>query len=525
MASGAPRAAGHGRGQLIWAPVLVLVSALASTWAGASGTALVLLAMVIVVVGTYLTIRNPYVGILIFLTTFLFTYPAPLRGVGNLTINNVLGMLLLPMLMYGTLRDGAGWFTKTRPLVMLAIVVAILTTSGQYYNRDISVEGQETVQLRRGSEREIYGARVQTQGALIATRDKRVKFATRYAFLLFFVFFVRTPRQLKGVVALLLFVLFMSYASSGTQAGELGWGEGRLRVTGAGGTGLYTGTNPNKFAFYALFCGAMLWYMRERLRSWSAYIPWMAGLLLAVGTVPLTASRSGFLNLLVFFLVVLLEGRFNYRKIIGLALVAMLAVVQFGYDADVLELLLPAPLAERLTQVGGPAAVIEESEVAQGSFQRRARTMLRAGSLVQVHPLLGVGLGNYPQLLSVVVPSSVPGPPHNSYVWAATEGGLLCLGLYMASFVWVFLRLSDLLRDYDARYGPVDLRWLVNAMRTTLILFMVFSFFADVWAHVFFYVIMGLTLALLRVHAVYQETGQVPGTHIGASLADDGVRI
>ncbi len=55
------------------------------------------------------------------------------------------------------------------------------------------------------------------------------------------------------------------------------------------------------------------------------------------------------------------------------------------------------------------------------------------------------------------------------------------------------------------------MRWLVHAMRTTMILFLFFSFFADVWAHIFFYVIIGLSLSLIRLHRTYTETGHVPG--------------
>ena len=47
-------------------------------------------------------------------------------------------------------------------------------------------------------------------------------------------------------------------------------------------------------------------------------------------------------------------------------------------------------------------------------------------------------------------------------------------------------------------------------MRTALIGFLFFSFFADMWHHVLFYIIMGLALALIRLHQVYAETGRVP---------------
>ncbi len=513
MATGTMRASSARTGPASWLPgSAAVLFGLASVWAGVSGNAGALVGAVFAVSGGILVLRQPFIGILILLTTFLVTYPAPLRGVGNLTINNVLGMILLPMLLYGTLREGVGWFTKLRPLLWLVMVGAILVSAGTLYNREIRVEGLDTVELRRGVEREIYGARVQTEGALIETRDRRIKYVTRYAFVVFFVFFVRTPRQLKIVVGILLSVLLLTYLNVGTEAGELGWGRGRLRVTGSGGTALYTGTNPNKLAFYALFCLTLLWYLRERVKTWVGYLPWLASTIGAAVAIPLTASRSGFLNMLLFFGIVLLEGRFSYRKVAGLALVTLLAVVQFGYDANVLDVFLPEDVSGRLTQLTPTGEeLLPEGQEARGSFQKRARTIVNAFEMVSVHPLLGVGLGNYPLVRAAVSPTAFAGPPHNSYIWAATESGLVGVGLYLAAFVWILRHLTDLLREYDGRFGPVDMRWLVHAMRTTMILFLFFSFFADVWAHIFFYVIIGLSLSLIRLHRTYTETGHVPG--------------
>ena len=47
-------------------------------------------------------------------------------------------------------------------------------------------------------------------------------------------------------------------------------------------------------------------------------------------------------------------------------------------------------------------------------------------------------------------------------------------------------------------------------MRTVMIGFMFFSFFADMWHHVLFYIIMGMALSIIRLHDLYAETGQMP---------------
>ena len=82
--------------------------------------------------------------------------------------------------------------------------------------------------------------------------------------------------------------------------------------------------------------------------------------------------------------------------------------------------------------------------------------------------------------------------------------------MFAAFFVHVFRQLRMIEWEYEARYGPVGLGWLVSAARTAVIGFLFFSFFADMWHHVMFYIVMGLALVLIRMHQVYAETGQIP---------------
>ena len=52
--------------------------------------------------------------------------------------------------------------------------------------------------------------------------------------------------------------------------------------------------------------------------------------------------------------------------------------------------------------------------------------------------------------------------------------------------------------------------WMVSCMRTILIGFLVFSFFADMWIHILFYIIVGMCISVVRMHQVYAETGRLP---------------
>ncbi|MBI5506860.1 MAG: O-antigen ligase family protein [Deltaproteobacteria bacterium] len=516
MGNAINRAADASRAQAIILIVGLFVLISGTTFVAAIGQGGPFVLAFAAVLGAYAVFRYPFLGVFAFLMTFLVTYPAPLRGSGNFTINNLLGLVLVPMLLFGTLREGIGWFWRTRPLVPLLMTLVILLSSGVVYNRYVGdVEGRASIEERRGVSKELYGPRKTGGELLVRTRDPRIKIVTRYVFLLFFVFFVRTPRQLKLVVALLLSVLLLSYLNLSSEAGELGWGRGRLRVVGEAGTGLYTGTNPNKLAFYILLCGIFLWYLRTRIVSNWLRLVWLGAFATCMVNLLLTGSRSGFLSELLFFAIVMLEGRITYRKLFGLAVAGMLLLVQVGYDVNVLGSFLPEATAERLSRITGTGDILSEGQTVEGSFQKRIRKLGETAGMIRLAPLLGVGLENFETVSQIYDPTGIGGPPHNSYLWAATEGGLVTLGLYIFCFYWMLRELFGISRDYAGRFGPVDLLWMVNSLRTLLVMFLFFSFFADVWVHIYFYVIAGLSMAVIRLHRTYAETGHVPGTQIG----------
>jgi O-antigen ligase len=454
-------------------------------------------------IGGVMVVRRPVFGIMIYLTTFLFTYPSWLRGIGNFTINNMLGLMLLPLMGYGMLREGSAWLIKWRPMVLLAAIVGTMIVSGWFYtpsgDAGVTPEAQRIQTSRRA------------QGpALISTRDASAKFLTRFVFLTFFVFFVRTPRDAKLAAGTIIACLLMTYFSVSTAEGELGWGTGRLRVIGQGGLGVYAGRNPNKLAYFALLCLTILWYARRGIKNPMLYPFWFVTTALTAAMIPMTGSRSGLLNFLVFLSVLLMEGKFNYRKVAGLAMVTILVTLQLGFDVSVVDLVFPEDTATRLTRFDVRQEALSLGMEARGSAEGRIRTMQSAIRIFALHPVAGVGIGNFNLERSVTDPFGTVGPPHNSYLWALAEGGLITFSLYMTFFIWAFRQIRDIEWEYEARFGPVGLGWMVSAMRTGLIGFMFFSFFADMWHHVMFYILMGLVLSVIRMHQVYAETGQVP---------------
>ena len=493
----------RGRPALFWFIVGALLLLVGSFQIAAGGAGHVALGGVIGIVAGLAVVRRPALGILIYLTTFLFTYPAFLRGTGNFTINNILGLTLLPIMMYGLLREGDWWIFRYRPIVLLGLVAFVVITAGVFYTPAIDT-GRDPI-----AERALTSQRDQGE-ALISTRDAGAKFFTRYVFLVFMVYFLRTPRDMKLVAGTVVLCLLATYLSVSTEEGARGFGTGRLRVMGETGTGVYAGRNPNKLAYFALYCLTLLWYGRRAIKNGFWYLPWAIATALVFVMIPTTGSRSGLLNLLLFLAIIMLEGRFNYRKLVGLTAVGLFFIIQIGFDVSIVDLLFPEDVATRLTRFDVRAEALELGLEGRGSAEGRIQTALSATRVFQYHPLFGVGIGNFAFERPIVDPFGTVGPPHNSYLWSLSEGGIVTFALYIGFFIWVWRELRNIEWEYEARFGALELGWLVNAARTGLVGFLFFSFFADMWYHVLFYIILGLAIALIRVHQVYAETGQVP---------------
>ncbi|MFQ5477321.1 MAG: O-antigen ligase family protein [Candidatus Binatia bacterium] len=487
-----------GRGRRVLVYLAIGVAAVATAYAMAAGRASVLLfAIGAIGVGT-LVVRRPVIGVAIYIVTFLFTYPAFLRGVGNFTINNILGLLFVPLVLLAMLREGRVWLFRVKPLLILAIITSILFGSGVFYKRSVETAAEGVAIERVSQLRPEVGAR------LIDMSDPRAKFVTRLVFLVFFVFFVRSPRDLRFVAGTIITCMALTYFSVSA------WETGRLRVLGDIGLALYTGRNPNKLAYFALFTLSLIWYGRQTIsRRWMVPL-WLVALVACASVIPLTASRSGVLNLAVFLIVILVEGRFSARKAFALTAVVVAMTLQLGLNVDLVGAVIPEQTLSRLTRFAARPEAIGTGIETRGSAEKRVKTLLVSGRMIARQPLFGVGLGNYPVERSRVDPLSITAPPHNSYIWATVEGGLTTLALFLGLFGYLFRGLRRIERDYQRRYAEVGLEWLVKAMRTTLIGFMVFSFFGDMWIHVLFFIIVGMCMVLLQIHRTYDETGEVP---------------
>lgn len=300
---------------------------------------------------------------------------------------------------------------------------------------------------------------------------EQISYARFLVLLIFFVHFIRTPRQLGHAVLVVIAIILLL---AGDALGLIGEGPPGMRAQAATFGG-FAG-NENRLAFLCVWGISLFWALRVKgPRGWWRPLTLVPLLVLPV-TALLTGSRSGLLQLLLLAALILLEQR-HWSPAQRVQAVVLIAVV-----AMVAALAVPDALLHRVTNfdAGGPTTIA------------RYATYHSAAALLADNPFFGVGPGNFVwrnQELSGYFLGT-----HNSYLWALTSGGPLLLLAFLA----LFHRTYRTLRAVE-RHGAGRFTWLATALRFNLITYLMFSFFANVWQAEVFWILVGLTIALSRL--------------------------
>ncbi len=203
-----------------------------------------------------------------------------------------------------------------------------------------------------------------------------------------------------------------------------------------------------------------------------------------VYTVLLTASRSGVLGLGI-LVYMLTRSRGTVR---GSRLqVAALALISVG----VLVTVIPQENLERLQNLNPLASERAGGGEGSSSTERRVTTVETGWQMVGDYPVFGIGLGNFREVARQVYLDPFWRPPHNSYIWALTEGGIPCALLYLLLFAITYRDVRWLQRSPAT---PPDLQWVAAALEPALVLVMFYSAFADIWLSPIIYILIGLTI-------------------------------
>ena len=416
---------------------------------------------------------DPLVGVIAMSGGFLLAaYPTVLQDLGVLTINNLLGVVLAVALVAYVLSSRDLSFLLVRQVLVLA-AIGVLILLSTAHSQVIFPNMQPS-----------HGLGVQEK-LLDRAPDMLHDFFARLVFLIFICAFVRGRRDVKGLFTTFMLVLFLAVPSA-----LINWWQGTLAHGFRAMASVTAGANANRLAMICLM-EVGCWWCWLKLRP--SAVRWtVAGAVIGGASVVVlaTGSRSGVVGCGVLALL-LQTGPRRFRATplqVGLAavggLVAVLTVVPpeawqramtFSSDARV-----EATLAER-----GAASSLELRE-----------DTIRVGlEMIRDHPLLGVGLGKYREVSRQIYLDPHFRPPHNSVIWAASEGGLLVLGGYLLLFAFTWRELLTILR---LAHRDPSIEHLAASLRIIFYLYCAFSLLADLWLNPITYVLVGVIICLRR---------------------------
>ncbi len=227
--------------------------------------------------------------------------------------------------------------------------------------------------------------------------------------------------------------------------------------------GIYS--NPNDLAFAIVLSFVKL--------------VWLLGMLWMMAALFLTASRAGFIDLVICGSVTLwhfgIRGK-RYYLIVGTAVLGVVLMATVG-----------GKLYDRFSALNGESST---DQSAYGSYQDRKYLMLRALNGIEHYPILGVGVGNF------VTYSGIWHEVHMTYLQICVEGGIPALILYLMFFGRGFKNLKVLLKTKNL---DSDIVLFVGALHSSLIGFIVGALFAPEAYQFFPYLAVAFTATLFQI--------------------------
>jgi hypothetical protein len=256
-------------------------------------------------------------------------------------------------------------------------------------------------------------------------------------------------------------------------------GRSHARLEGVLG-GIYS--NPNDLAFAIVlslpFCLAFLLSAKGAFRK----IAWAVSMLLMAVALFLTASRGGFVTLVVAGVVCLWHFGVRGRRLYLIFAAALAMAVLLAVAGD--------RLKDRFFAISGQDLHGGMENSAYGSYEERQELMMIAVHGVMRYPILGIGMHNFPNY------SGKWRDVHVAYLQIAVEGGIPILILYLLFFWRSFanLRFLGKIRDLDR-----DTKLLVAALHSSLVGFVVGACFSPEAYQYFPYFTVGYTSVLVAI--------------------------
>jgi hypothetical protein len=427
------------------------------------GKEIILCAGWIAIFVTTFLFAQPVIGIGLMTAAFLMAaYPTLLQALGVLTVNNLLGLCLLGLMALRIVETRDFSFFRNKQVRILALI-GVLLFIGTLHSDVIFPTLQQTVGKTK---------------VLDKSATMGHDFVARLVYLIFFIVFVRDRRDIRTLFVVFMVALFVAVPSAlfNMATGTLNRG---FRLSAS----VTSGANPNRLAMICLMEIACWWF-------WARSRPGIVRQAVALGVMASctmvifgTGSRSGLLGVGV--LGVLLQTsprrfRVPTRQIALLGAAAVFAVAT----------MVPAEAWERMITFNP-----QKGEIGATSNQMREETIWRAFEVAQDYPTFGIGIGNFREVSRQIYQDAYFRPPHNSYLWAAAEGGIFVLIAYLWLF-WVTWRDLDVLTRLAHRDPEIGAA--AGGIRVIFLLYGFFSLFADLWLNPITYAMLGLIIVMRR---------------------------
>lgn len=259
--------------------------------------------------------------------------------------------------------------------------------------------------------------------------------------------------------------------------------------------GIYS--NPNDLAFAVVltipFCLAFLLSTKNVI--WK--LAWIAGLLAMMVALFLTASRAGFIDLVISGAVWIWHFGIRGRRLYLILVTVLLGTI------------LLATAGKKLVQRFEAIEDAESSEGAHGSYEARKYLMKKAVEATLQYPIFGVGVRNFQSY------SGNWHDVHMAYLQITCEGGIPAGILYIVFFAYGFRNLRILRRRKDL---PPEFKIFVGAIHSSLIGFVVGACFAPEAYQFYPYFAVAYTSAMVAMLKAPSDT-KVPVTN-GAKFSN-----
>ena len=260
---------------------------------------------------------------------------------------------------------------------------------------------------------------------------------------------------------------------------------GSARLEGILG-GIYS--NPNDLAFALVlslpFCLAFLLETKNGMRK----IAWLVAILMMSGALFRTASRGGFITLLVAGTVCLwhfgVKGK-RFYLILATGFVGLVLALAFG-----------GRLKDRFFAISGEDIESRTEQSAYGSFEERRELMVIALNGIVHNPILGIGAHNFPNY------SGKWRDVHMTYLQMGVEGGVPALVFYLLFFSSGFRNLRRIRKTKEL---SSEVRLFAGALHSSLVGFVVGALFAPEAYQYFPYFTVAYTSVMM---ALTQTKGQ-----------------